>query len=145
MIAGALCAFSLGIVLISRITNADVYRLARVVLALLYAAVLPVVLLLFRAESLGQEAARGASVKPVQILGIVVLDVSNPSVRVLWSDPKTPHPPYFGGSATAEPAAGTLLGQTDSAIVVNLKFHDTLRIVRFDARQVIVEFEETPT
>jgi hypothetical protein len=117
-------------------------RYAQFTVAAALTVFLPAIIVLLRAQSLGHNAADGALVEPMQVFGIVVLDVSAPRVRVLWSDPMTPHPRYFGAPGAPEPATGTLLGQTPSSIVVNLADHDRREIVRFDARQVILEFDQ---
>jgi hypothetical protein len=129
----------------NRINSLNVGRVARylqVGLALVITVLLPAVLVVGRAESLGHRAASGDSVRPVQVFGIVILDVSAVPVDLVWSDPKTPHPPYFGSTAVSVPVSGTLLGQTENSIVANVSYAGRFRIVRFDARQVIVEYKE---
>jgi hypothetical protein len=123
-------------------SQATASRIVRVTGAGVLAVALPAFLLISDASALGQRAARGYATNSIQILGIVILDVSAPTVNVLWSDTKSAHPAYFGSSsASPEPAEALLLGQTGTSVVVNLAYNSSLRIVRFDARQVVVEFE----
>jgi hypothetical protein len=116
----------------------------------------PGILINLEAKSLGKQAALGDAVQAAEVLGVPVLDVSAPRVAVLWSDPKTPWPTYFGTGTTPSSVSGTLLGQTANSIVLNLSILDkggrppqdqpnappaaVHVIVRFDSRQVIVNF-----
>jgi hypothetical protein len=127
-----------------RVAEKRGYRYSRYVplgSAVFIALVLPAVLLNLEVRSLGQYALSGGIVSPIEAFGIPIIDVSAPPVKLHWSDPRTPRPYYFGNAATPEPIRGTLLGQTDTAVVANLNYENNFRIVRFDAGQVIVEFE----